>query len=248
MTALEVLDLRFRYPDGTRALDGVSFSVEEGERVAVVGPNGAGKSTLLLHLNGLLPEPRACIGSVRIFGTPVVPSNLAAIRSQVGFLFQDPDDQLFCETVFEDVAFGPRQLGCDRESVAKRVTVALETMRLQGYESRAPHRLSCGEKRRACLAGLIACEPRMLVLDEPTGSLDPRSRRELIGLLDGLRLTQIVATHDLDFVCEFCARVLVLDAGRVVADGDVGTILADPVLMLEHGLEVTARYRTTSSQ
>jgi len=243
VTAFEVRHLRYRYPDGTPALEGVSFTVEEGERVAVVGPNGAGKSTLLLHLNGLLPEPRLLGGAVRVFGAPITPTNLTTIRAQVGVLFQDPDDQLFCETVFEDVAFGPRQLGWDRETVLQRVSAALDAMRLKGYESRAPHRLSGGEKRRVCLAGLLACEPRALVLDEPTGNLDPRSRRELLHLLQQLPLTTIVATHDLDFVAEFCGRVLLLDAGRLVAEGDVATILSDSALMLEHGLEVPARYR-----
>lgn len=239
MTALEVDDLHFHYPDGTIALCGVSFAVEEGERVAVVGPNGAGKTTLLLHLNGLLPEQRHLMkGAVRVFGMPVLPENLRTIRSQVGFLFQDPDDQIFCETVFEDVAFGPRQRGWDRETVHKRVANALRAMRLIGYEEKAPHRLSGGEKRRVCLAGVLVCEPRLLVLDEPTGNLDPRSRRELLSLLGNLSLTQIVATHDLDFVSRFCGRVLLLDGGRLVADGAVNAILSDAALMEKHGLEV----------
>lgn len=239
MIALEVKDLHFHYPDGTSALCDVSFAVEEGERVAIVGPNGAGKTTLLLHLNGLLPEQRHLMkGSVRVFGKPVLPENLKTIRSQVGFLFQDPDDQLFCETVFEDVAFGPRQLGWDRETIRHRVADALKALRLTGYEERAPHRLSGGEKRRVCLAGVLVCEPRLLVLDEPISNLDPRSRRELLSLLKNLPLTQIVATHDLDFVSRFCERVLLLDGGRLVADGAANSILSDAALMEKHGLEV----------
>ncbi len=237
MSALEVRGLGYRYPDGTTALRDVAFSVGEGERVGLVGPNGAGKSTLLLHLNGLLPERPPAEPAVRVLGTPVAEPDLARVRAQVGLLFQDPDDQLFCPTVWEDVAFGPQQLGLRGDALALRVAQALEQVGLAGFEERPPHHLSRGEKRRVCLAGLLACEARLLALDEPTSELDPRGRRELKALLERLPVAQVIATHDLELVVELCPRVVVLDGGTVVAEGPTTTLLADEALMLAHGLE-----------
>ncbi|HAU36112.1 MAG TPA: cobalt ABC transporter ATP-binding protein [Phycisphaerales bacterium] len=235
--ALEVRDLRFRYADGAEALRGVSFSVAGGESVGLIGPNGAGKSTLLLHLNGILPESHDGLGAVRVEGVPLAPDNLPDVRRRVGLLFQDANDQLFCPTVFEDVAFGPRQLGLDDAEVSLRVAEALAQAGLTGLERRAPHHLSGGEKRRACLAGVLACRPSVLVLDEPTASLDPRGRRELKELLRRIPLTKLIATHDLELVVELCSRVIVLDAGRIVAEGATRELLCDEELMLRHGLE-----------
>ena len=235
--AVRVSQLSYTFPGGGRALDDVRFEIAAGERVGIIGPNGAGKSTLLMHLNGLLPDVPAKVASVEIFGVPVSTAQMAAIRKRVGFLFQDSDNQLFCPTVFEDVAFGPRQLGLEGGPLRERVRQALSRAGYAGESDHAPHKLSGGEKRRVALAGVLACEPEVLVLDEPTGELDPRGRRELLALLQALPMTQILASHDLEFIFKLCTRVLVLDKGRLVAEGDAKTILADEALMLEHGLE-----------
>lgn len=232
--AVEVINLGYRYHDGTEALRGVSFSVAAGECVGLLGPNGSGKSTLLLHLNGLLPEHPGPGGSVRILGQPVTADNLETVRRQVGLVFQDPDDQLFCPTVAEDVAFGPRQLGFSEAEVKARVEKALAQTGLSGFGHRATHHLSHGEKRRACLAGVLACEPGLLVLDEPTSDLDPRGRREFKALLRGIAATKLIATHDLELVVELCSRAIVLDHGTVVADGPAAELLDDEPLMLAH--------------
>jgi len=240
-SALELRDLRFSYPDGSEALRGVDLRVAEGECVGLIGPNGAGKSTLLLHLNGILPEfggrRDAPPAAVRIFGETISPANLASIRRTVGLLFQDPDDQLFCPTVFEDVAFGPRQFGLADVDVRRAVARALAMVGLAGFDTRAPHRLSGGEKRRVCLAGVLACEPRILVLDEPTSNLDPRGRRELKALLATIPATKIIATHDLELVVQLCSRAVVLDGGKIAAEGPPVDLLSDEPLMLAHGLE-----------
>jgi cobalt/nickel transport system ATP-binding protein len=230
-------NLRFSYPDGKAALHGVSFSVAPDECVGLIGPNGAGKSTLLLHLNGLLPEDPDADSPVLIFGRPATAENLPGIRREVGLLFQDPDDQLFCPTVQEDVAFGPEQMGLDQAQVRARVRESLEIVGLAGFEGRAPHRLSGGEKRRVCLAGVLACQSRILVLDEPTAGLDPRGRRELKQLLARIPATKILATHDLEMVAELCSRAILLDAGLIIADGPAHELLNDEPLMLAHGLE-----------
>ena len=237
MNALEIRALSYGYPDGTAALRNVSFSMGEGERVGLIGPNGAGKSTLLLHLNGILPEHPSSAPPVHVFGTPVTEPHLIPIRAQVGLLFQDPDDQLFCPTVWEDVAFGPQQLGLSGAKLSDRVTQSLAQVGLRGYDERLPHHLSRGEKRRVCLAGLLACEARLLALDEPSSDLDPRGRRELKELLRSLPVAQLIATHDLELVVEICPRVIVLDQGAVVAEGQTASILNDESLMLAHGLE-----------
>ncbi len=235
--AAEVKHLRFGYGDAQDALADVSFAVAPGECLGIVGPNGAGKSTLLLHLNGVLPEEPSKEASVFIDGRPVTRESLPDIRREVGLLFQDPDDQIFCPTVFEDVAFGPVQLGLGGPELEQAVRVALAEVRLDGFEARLPHHLSLGEKRRVCLAGVLACRPKILVLDEPTAGLDPRGRRELTALLASLPATRIVASHDLDMITALCSRVLVLDQGAIVAEGATHEVLADESLMLAHGLE-----------
>ncbi|HYQ31331.1 MAG TPA: ABC transporter ATP-binding protein [Polyangiaceae bacterium] len=241
--ALSVSELGFQFAAGVPALRSVSFSVEAGECVAVIGPNGAGKSTLLLHLNGILPERSTAraSGSVRVHGRLVQADEAAWVRRQVGLLFQDPDDQLFCPTVGEDVAFGPEQLGCSRAEIDQRVTQALQQVGLAGFERRVPQQLSGGEKKRVCLAGLLAYEPSILVLDEPSAGLDPRGRRELIDILAGLPVTRVIATHDLALVAELCSRALLLDDGRLIAAGPSREMLCDDALMSAHGMEHPTR-------
>ena len=237
MNVLDVRDLAFQYPDGHVALRGLTFGIAPGERVALIGPNGAGKSTLLLHLNGLLPDRAPPVPAISVDGLPLVDANLREVRRRVGLLFQDPDDQLFCPTVGEDVAFGPQQLGLVGAALSSRVSASLAQVGLAGFEERMPHRLSRGEKRRVCLAGLLACDVRLLVLDEPTSDLDPRGRRELLSLLARLPVAQLIATHDLELVVALCPRAIVLDGGRIVADGPTLELLDDEALMLAHGLE-----------
>ncbi len=235
--AIEVADLRYRYPDGSEALRGIGFTVAEGECVGLVGPNGSGKSTLLLHLNGVLPDTIDSGTTVKIHGRNVTRANVGTIRREVGLLFQDPDDQLFCPTVFEDVAFGPRQFGFPDEVVKSSVDRALSQTGLEGFGKRSPHHLSIGEKRRVCLAGVLACDPKVLALDEPTSNLDPRGKRNLHDILRSLPVTKIIATHDLEMVVELCPRTIVLDKGLIVADGSTGEVLGNEELMLRHGLE-----------
>ena len=237
MNAIEITNLKYRYRDGTEALRGISFGVSPGECIALLGPNGSGKSTLLLHLNGLLPEKIAGDSAVKINGAALAAGNLETIRRQVGLVFQDPDDQLFCPTVAEDVAFGPQQLGLSEAEIAARVKLSLAQVGLAGFELRATHHLSHGEKRRACLAGVLACQPAVLVLDEPTSDLDPRGRREFKALLREIPATKVIATHDLELAVELCARTIILDHGELIADGRTVELLADEPLMLAHGLE-----------
>ncbi len=230
---LSIRDLSFSYPDGRHALDSVSFSVGAGECVGIVGPNGAGKSTLLLHLNGIL---RAGDGAVKVLGQSVVSVNLKWVRSKVGLVFQDPDDQLFSPTVFEDVAFGPINMGCEEQDVNESVARALEEVGMAGFEKRSSHHLSFGERKRISLATVLAMEPEILVLDEPTSGLDPAGRWSLIELLRGLPVTKIVASHDMDLVGALCDRVIILHSGRVVADGPAEEVLGDRKLLAAHGL------------
>ena len=235
--ALEVKNLYFRYRDGKEALRGITFSVQEGECLGVIGPNGAGKSTILLHLNGLLPEKFTDPPSVFVTGEPVAAETIFSIHKKVGLLFQDPDDQLFCPTVYEDVAFGPRQYGLSEAEVCALVEESLHRVGLAGFEKRSAHHLSGGEKQRVCLAGVLACRPEILVLDEPTSDLDPRGKRELKSLLKTLTATKVIASHDLELVLELCSRTIVLDEGLIVADEPTAAILADEPFMLAHGLE-----------
>ena len=236
-TALDVNDLHFSYAGGKEALGGLSFSIGEGESVGLVGPNGAGKSTLLLHLNGLLPDELTVPSHITVHGIPLQPDTVHTLRRRIGLLFQDPDDQLFCPTVFEDVAFGPLQLGITGTALDQVVHNALKTVGLEDVSFRAPHHLSGGERRRVCLAGVLACQPDVLILDEPTSDLDPKGKRELKELLRTLPATKLIATHDLELVVELCPRVIVIDGGKVVADGPTTTLLNDEELMLAHGLE-----------
>jgi cobalt/nickel transport system ATP-binding protein len=234
--AIEAEDLRFRYPNGVVGLDGVDLSVRHGERVAVLGPNGAGKTTLMLHLNGLLTGE----GSLSVGGIDVRGGDVRALRARVGLVFQDPDDQLFMPTVREDVAFGPLNLGI--EDVERHVADALDTVRMAGLADRAPHQLSLGQRRRVAIATVLAMDPRLLVLDEPSASLDPRSRRELLELLAPLEQTMLVVTHDLPFAAQLCDRAVVLSGGRVVADGRCLDILRDEELLAAHDLELPAGF------
>ena len=203
----------------------------------IARPERSGKSTLLLHLNGILPEKPDGGGAVKIMGEIVGKQNLEKVRRQVGLVFQDPDDQLFCPLAAEDVAFGPQQLGLTEAEIAGRVRSALAQVGLAGFGRRATHHLSHGEKRRLCLAGVLACDPEILALDEPTSDLDPRGRREFKALLRQIPATKLMATHDLELVVEMCSRVVVLDHGAVVADGPTRELLNNEELMLAHGLE-----------
>jgi len=231
---ISVRDLGFAYPDGTQALDGVSFEAGHGEAIAVVGANGAGKSTLLLHLNGLLTPQR---GSVDLGGIPVTKGTLPEIRRTVGMVFQDPDDQLFMPTVAEDVGFGPLNLGLSPEGVAARVAAALARVGAEHLAERPPYRLSGGEKRAVAIATVLAMEPNVLVMDEPSSGLDPRARRRLLGLLQGFEHTRIVATHDLDLAAELCPRTIVMGGGRVLADRPTVDVFRDDELLERASLE-----------
>ncbi|MFH1015738.1 MAG: ABC transporter ATP-binding protein [Chloroflexota bacterium] len=225
-------NLSFIYPDGQPALAGVSLTVKRGERVALVGPNGAGKSTLLLHLNGILHTD----GQVKVFGKAIGNGNLREVRRRVGLVFQNPDDQLFSPAVFDDVAFGPLNLGYSESDVRESVARALEGVGMAGFEKRSPHHLSLGEKKRIAIATVLAMSSEVLVLDEPTANLDPRSKGSLISLLRQLPMTLIVASHDLELVRAVCHRVVILDEGRIVADGSSESILSDRALLKAHGL------------
>ncbi|MFQ6033832.1 MAG: energy-coupling factor ABC transporter ATP-binding protein, partial [Candidatus Bipolaricaulia bacterium] len=237
--AVKIRGLNYVYPDGTRALKDIDLEILDLERVALIGPNGAGKTTLLLHLNGLLRGE----GEIGVLERPLGDGAMRAIRENVGLVFQDPDDQLFMPRVFDDVAFGPLNLGLSEAEVQERVTEALQIVNMEGHAERPPHHLSFGERKRVALAAILAMRPKVLALDEPSSNLDPQSRRELIGLLRGLETTLIVATHDLELVLELCSRAVLLDRGELIADGPARELLADEQMMLAHGLEVPLSLR-----
>lgn len=232
--SIDIKHLSFAYPDGHQALQDVSLFIEPGEKVALVGPNGAGKSTLILHLNGIL---QGQAGEVQICSLKAQPENLRRLRAMVGLVFQSPDDQLFSPTVFDDVAYGPLYQGLPPAEVHTRVNAALAAVGMQAYGDRVSHHLSAGEKKRIAIATVLSMQPEVLVLDEPTAGLDPRARRSLIQLLRELPLTMLVSSHDMLMVQELFPRMIIMDEGRVVADGATQELMSDRVLLEEHGLE-----------
>lgn len=232
-SALVVEGLDFSYPDGHVALRDVSLEVSGGAKVALVGPNGAGKSTLMLHLNGILNGE----GHIEVAGLPVTEPNLPVIRARVGLVFQNPDDQLFSPTVFEDVAFGPLHMGLPEDEVRERVDWALAQVGMRDYADRLSHHLSLGEKKRISIATVLSMDPEILVLDEPSAGLDPRARRSLISLLHELPHTVLAATHDMLMVRELFPRMVIMDEGRIVADGPTEMLMDDVELLEAHGLE-----------
>jgi cobalt/nickel transport system ATP-binding protein len=231
---IEIKELNYSYPDGTVALKNINLDLFEGETLGIIGPNGAGKSTFLLHLNGLLRGK----GKVKIADLEVNDKNLKKIRSMVGMVFQDPDSQLFMPTVFEDVAFGPMNMNLSKDKVESAVTEALTKVDMLKSIKRLSHHLSFGEKKRISIATVLSMSPEILVLDEPSSNLDPKHRRDLINLLKELKVTQIVATHDMDMVMDICTRTVLIDKGTIVADGKVMDILSDKDLLESHDLEL----------
>lgn len=229
---VDIENLSFSYPDGHQGLKDINLAVYPGENLAVIGPNGAGKSTLLLHFNGILHGN----SMVRICGLPVEEKNLKEIRRKVGLVFQDPEDQLFSPTVFDDVAFGPINMGYSELEVKQRVAQALKWMGMDGYEQRSPHHLSVGERKRIAIATVLSLNPQLLVLDEPTSNLDPRSKWSLIELLRQLPMTKVIAAHDLELVRALCQRTIILDEARIVAESTTTNILNDIPLLRTHGL------------
>lgn len=231
---VQIKDLHFAYPDGHVALRGINLNICDGEKVALVGPNGAGKSTLMLHLNGIL---NGGLGDLSIAGMPLSDKNLPVIRALVGLVFQNPDDQLFSPTVFDDVAFGPLHMGLPEEEVYQRVEAALSAVGMDGFGERLSHHLSVGQKKRIAIATVLAMKPQILILDEPSAGLDPRARRALINLLRELSITMLISTHDLRMVQELFPRMVVMDEGEIVADGKTEDLLADEAFLEAHGLE-----------
>ena len=238
MPSLEIKELAFAYPDGNQALYGVNLSIQKGERVALLGPNGAGKTTLVMHMNGIHPTSH---GSIHVAGQLVDSKNkesIKQIRSKVGIVFQDPDDQLFMPTVGEDVAFGPYNMGLREAELNKVVDEALELVGMSEFKDRPPHHLSFGQRRRVAVATVLAMKPEILILDEPSSNLDPASRRELADILRSLDITIVMVTHDLPYAFELCERSVILSGGIIVADNDTKVILKDQALLKSHRLEL----------
>ena len=236
---ITVQNLHYSYPDGTKAIRDISFSVKEGESIGIIGPNGAGKSTLLLHLNGHF------LGGdhVRIAGKLVEKAHLREIRRRVGIVFQEADMQLFMLTVFDDVAFGLLNMGLGEEEVRRRVAGALAAVGISGYEEKAPYHLSGGEKRAASIATVLAMDPQVLIMDEPTSNLDSRTRRQVISILEKLTMTKLIASHDLEMILGLCERSILIDSGAIVADGATEVILGNEKLLDKHGLEMPLSLR-----
>ena len=238
MPSLEIKELAFAYPDGNQALYGVNLSIQKGERVALLGPNGAGKTTLVMHMNGIHPTSH---GSIHVAGQLVDSKNkesIKQIRSKVGIVFQDPDDQLFMPTVGEDVAFGPYNMGLRDAELSKVVDEALELVGMSEFKDRPPHHLSFGQRRRVAVATVLAMKPEILILDEPSSNLDPASRRELADILRSLDITIVMVTHDLPYAFELCERSVILSGGIIVADNETKVILKDQGLLKSHRLEL----------
>ena len=234
---ISIENLSYRYPDGIQALKGINLQIAATEKVAIIGANGSGKSTLLLHLNGLLLPQQ---GEIVVGEMLVIPRNLSAIRNFVGLVFQNPDDQLFMPTIWEDIAFGLMNQGFRGDDLKMQVAEAFVSVGLDvaKYRDRLSHNLSGGEKKRVAIAGVLAMQPQVLVFDEPSAQLDPRSRRQLIQLLQTRSETQLIATHDLDLVLELCDRTVVLSEGEIVYDGETKQVLSDQEFLLEHSLEM----------
>lgn len=240
---IRIHNLSFAYPDGTRALEDISLEIARNERIAIVGPNGAGKSTLLMHLNGILRGN----GIIEVSGTRLGDDTVRLVRRKVGIVFQDPNDQLFCPTVEEDVAFGPLHFDENRGAIHAIVSQALSRVEMEEAAGRLTHHLSLGERRRVSIAAVMACNPEIVAFDEPSASLDPRRRRELIDILRAADKTVLVATHDLAFALAVCPRCIMMDRGRIVADGETRMILGDHALLARHDLEPPEVLRTGSS-
>ncbi|NPV29623.1 MAG: ATP-binding cassette domain-containing protein [Firmicutes bacterium] len=227
---IEVEDLHFRYHDGTPALQGITLKIDQGEKVAILGPNGAGKSTLLLHLNGIYHAQQ---GVVRVAGEKITRANENWVRGKVGLVFQDPDDQVFSPTVWDDVAFGPLNQGLDRTTVEARVMEALRAVGMWDLRARAPHHLSYGQKKRVAIAGILAMNPEIIILDEPTAFLDPAGQRALFEILEKLHArgkTIIIATHDVDLAAEWATSVIFLKEGKLLAQGDTSLLVEDSLV------------------
>ena len=229
---IEIKNLSYAYPDGTRALDSVTLDVYKGDSLGILGPNGAGKTTLLLHLNGIFPGN----GSLKVCGLNAG-KNLTEIRRKVGLVFQDPDDQLFMPTVFDDVAFGPVNMDIKAEEVDKRVDEALRSVDMESYKKRISHHLSFGEKKRISLATVLSMKPEILVLDEPTGNLDPKHRKELINLLRGTKITKIIATHDISMASSICDKIVIMDKGGIKAFDTAKNIFGNRGLLEQYDLD-----------
>jgi cobalt/nickel transport system ATP-binding protein len=242
--AIEIENLSYKYPDGTAALKNITLSVEHGQTLALIGPNGAGKSTLLLAMAGFIKGT----GKVLIDGLQINRKNLKKIRTSLGSCLEDPDNQLFMPTLFDDVAFGPLNMGLEAEQVKVRVADALKTVGLADMADKAPHHLSAGQKRAAAIATILSMSPEIITLDEPDGSLDPRNRNNLIKLLADLPQTLIITTSNMNFAAAIADRAVLLNNGRIIADGDAKKIMSDSKLMTEHGLEVPANLKGNDCQ
>lgn len=232
--AVNVDNLSYSYPDGKKALTDLSLTIYKNDTMGLIGPNGAGKSTLIHHLNGILTGS----GKIEIFSIEINKKNLKEIRKKVGIVFQNPDEQLFMSNVFDDIAFGPLNYGLSDEEVKKRVEKVMNIMRLEGYEKRFPHHLSTGEKKRAAIGTVLAMEPEIIILDEPTSNLDPKGRRELISLLKTIKNTKIIATHDMEMVLELCTSATLLNNGKIVSYGNTMDIMSDETLLTGNDLEM----------